>query len=85
MNDRNKGGGRAAVAVANRTNARDFVRGVILEMRRVTWPTREEWMSATILTIILVVVIGVFVYLLDQGFGWLINFIHPVVTTTTQQ
>jgi len=30
-------------------------------------------------------VIGVFVFLLDRGFGWLINFIHPVVTTTTQQ
>jgi preprotein translocase subunit SecE len=86
VNDRNKGGTTrsAAVATANRTSAQDFVRGVITEMRRVTWPTREEWISATILTIVLVVVIGLFVYLLDQGFGWLINAIHPVVSTTTK-
>jgi hypothetical protein len=32
----------------------------------------------------LVVVIGVFVYLLDQVFGWIINYIHPVVTAATK-
>jgi preprotein translocase subunit SecE len=86
VNDRNKGGTTrgAAVATANRTSAQDFVRGVITEMRRVTWPTREEWISATILTIVLVVVIGVFVYLLDQAFGWIINYIHPAVTAATK-
>ncbi len=55
----------------------DFVRGVIAELRRVTWPTREEWISATILTIVLVVVIGVFTFVLDQVFGWLFTAIHP--------
>ena len=29
----------------------DFIRGVIMELRRVTWPTRDEWVSATILTV----------------------------------
>ena len=56
----------------------DFVRGVIAELRRVTWPTREEWISATILTIVLVVGIGLFTFLLDQLFGWLFTVIHPV-------
>jgi preprotein translocase subunit SecE len=56
----------------------DFVRGVIAELRRVTWPTREEWVSATILTIVLVVGIGFFTFVLDQFFGWLFNLIHPV-------
>ena len=55
----------------------DFVRGVIAEMRRVTWPTRDEWISATVLTIALVVVIGLFTFILDQLFGWLFNVIHP--------
>jgi preprotein translocase subunit SecE len=56
----------------------DFVRGVIAELRRVTWPTREEWISATILTISLVIGIGAFVFIVDQIFGWLFNLIHPV-------
>ena len=56
----------------------DFIRGVIAELRRVTWPTRDEWISATILTIVLVVVIGLFTFVLDQLFGWLFNVIHPI-------
>jgi preprotein translocase subunit SecE len=56
----------------------DFIRGVIAELRRVTWPTREEWISATVLTVVLVVVIGLFTFILDQLFGWLFSVIHPV-------
>jgi preprotein translocase subunit SecE len=56
----------------------DFIRGVIMELRRVTWPTRDEWISATVLTVVLVVGIGLFVFIVDQIFGWLFNLIHPV-------
>jgi preprotein translocase subunit SecE len=56
----------------------DFIRGVIMELRRVTWPTRDEWISATILTVALVVGIGLFVFLVDQLFGWLFTLIRPV-------
>jgi preprotein translocase SecE subunit len=57
----------------------DFVRGVIAEMRRVTWPTRDEWVSATVLTIGLVVGVGLFTFVLDQLFGALFNWIHPTI------
>ena len=62
----------------------DFVRGVIAELRRVTWPTREEWISATMLTIVLVVGIGLFTFVLDQLFGWLFSVIHPATPGLTQ-
>jgi preprotein translocase subunit SecE len=62
-----------------RIAGQDFVRGVIAELRRVTWPTREEWMSATLMTILLVLVIGLFTFVLDQLFGWLFSLIHPAV------
>jgi preprotein translocase SecE subunit len=45
-------------------------------MRRVTWPSRQEWVSATILTIGLVVVVGLYTYLADQLFGLLFSAIH---------
>ncbi len=76
MNDRTKTG----VATAGRAgsgNAQEFVRGVIAEMRRVTWPTREEWVSATVLAIVLVVGIGLFTYLVDLLFGQLFSLVHP--------
>lgn len=62
----------------------DFFRGVIAELRRVTWPTREEWISATILTIALVVGIGFFTFVLDQLFGWLFSVIHPATQGAIQ-
>ncbi len=55
---------------------KEFTRGVILELRRVTWPTREEWVAATILTIALVVGIGLFTYLVDEFFSFIFNLIH---------
>jgi preprotein translocase SecE subunit len=64
---------------ASRVAGQDFVRGVIAEMRRVTWPTRDEWVSATVLTIGLVVGVGIFTFVLDQLFGALFNWIHPTI------
>jgi preprotein translocase SecE subunit len=62
----------------NRASGQDFVRGVVLELKRVTWPTRDEWVSATVLTVALVVGIGLFTFLCDQLFGWIFNLIHPL-------
>jgi preprotein translocase SecE subunit len=44
-------------------------------MRRVTWPSREEWIAATILTVVLVVGVGVFTYLVDLAFGAIFSFL----------
>ncbi len=67
-----------AAAAAGQPASGDFVRGVMTELRRVTWPTRDEWVSATVLTIALVVGIGLFTWALDQFFTWLFNIIHPI-------
>jgi preprotein translocase subunit SecE len=77
------GGGRQAPPTrqappARRANAQatqEFVRGVIQEMRRVTWPTREEWIAATILTITLVVGVGFFTYAVDIVLGWVFTLL----------
>ncbi len=61
---------------ARQQSAERFVRDLIAEMRRVTWPTRPEWVSATVLTIGLVVVVGMYTYLADQLFGFLFGLVH---------
>ncbi|MBV9277552.1 MAG: preprotein translocase subunit SecE, partial [Candidatus Eremiobacteraeota bacterium] len=45
---------------------------------RVTWPSREEWISATILTIALVIGIGLFTFAVDWLLTQIFNLIHPV-------
>ncbi|GAC1475773.1 MAG: hypothetical protein NVS2B8_19610 [Vulcanimicrobiaceae bacterium] len=61
---------------ARQAGAERFIRDLIAEMRRVTWPTRPEWVSATVLTIGLVVVIGFYTYVADQIFGFLFGLVH---------
>ncbi len=71
-------GGRPAANGTRAANARqtqEFFRGVISEMRRVTWPSREEWVAATILTVVLVVGVGIFTYLVDLAFGWIFTLL----------
>ena len=54
----------------------EFFRSLVAEMRRVTWPSRQEWISATILTIGLVTVIGLYTFAVDELFGFLFGFVH---------
>jgi preprotein translocase SecE subunit len=79
VKEQKKGAVTRGAATANRQaqalGGQDFVRGVITELRRVTWPTRDEWVSATVLTVALVVGIGLFTFALDQLFGWLFSVI----------
>jgi len=53
-----------------------FGRELVSEMRRVTWPTRPEWVSATILTIALVIVIGTYTYLADEFFNFVFGLLQ---------
>jgi preprotein translocase subunit SecE len=57
-------------------NAKAFVEGLASEMRRVTWPSRQEWVSATILTVVLVVVVAIFTYSVDLLFGQVFGLVH---------
>ena len=65
----------AAQRAASAQRTQDFIRGVITEMRRVTWPSREEWISATLLTIALVVGVGIFTAACDWVFGLLFTWL----------
>ncbi len=75
-------GGRVATATpgparrtANAAQAQAFFTGVVSEMRRVTWPSREEWVTATLLTLGLVIVVGLYTAAADHLFGWLVSLV----------
>jgi preprotein translocase SecE subunit len=46
-------------------------RAIWSEMRRVTWPSREEWVSATLVTIGLVVVVALWTSAVGQLAEWI--------------
>ena len=52
-----------------------FVQSVAQEMRRVTWPSREEIVTATVLTLGLVLVVAAFTGIVDHVVGFLFSLI----------
>jgi preprotein translocase subunit SecE len=50
---------------------REFLVGVREEMRKVTWPTRDELIKATRMIVVLSIVLGVVIGLMD----WLLQLI----------
>jgi preprotein translocase subunit SecE len=43
------------------------------ELRKVVWPTRTETTQTTLIVVVVVVLVGVFLWLADLFFGWLIQ------------
>jgi preprotein translocase subunit SecE len=52
-----------------------FVGDIISELRRVTWPTRQETMRLTIMVLAVAAAVGVFLGLVDMGFARLFKVI----------
>jgi len=50
----------------------DFLREVRNELRKVTWPTREELRKATLVIVVFVGLLGVFIGLLDSTLQFLL-------------
>ena len=53
------------------SRTRDFLVGVREEMRKVTWPTRDELIKATRMIVVLSIVLGIVIGLMD----WLLQLI----------
>jgi len=55
--------------------ARDFVVEVWAELKKSSWPTRQELVDSTIVVIVTVLILGVFVALADTVFLRIIAFL----------
>jgi len=60
---------RSADAQRRWKNAQAGVRAIASEMKRVTWPSRDEWVSATMLTVGLVVIVAMWTSLMSYIAG----------------
>jgi preprotein translocase subunit SecE len=53
--------------------SRVFLADVLVEMKKVTWPTQKETMAGTIAVVVLVALLGVALFLVDGGLSWLMS------------
>ncbi len=45
------------------------------EVRKMVWPTRQEAMQTTLIVLVLVLIAGIFFWLLDMLLGWAVKFV----------
>ncbi len=58
--------------------ASEFLTGVNKEIRKVTWPSREQLQEATIVTLVLCVVTSAFIFGVDKIFEVLLRFVYSL-------
>ena len=52
-----------------------FVSGANTEVRRVVWPSRAETVQTTLAVLVVVLIVGIFLWLLDMLLLWAIQFV----------
>ena len=55
------------------TRAREFVREVLIEFRKVTWPSRQELVNSTAVVIVVTVVLAFFLGGVDIGLARIVE------------
>ena len=54
---------------------REFFHDVVIEFRRVAWPTRKEVVGSTSVVIVMVLVLAVFLAVVDHALTWLVRLL----------
>jgi preprotein translocase subunit SecE len=52
-----------------------FMQSARTEVRKMVWPTRAETLQTTLVILVVVVLVGLFLWLLDTFLGWIMSMI----------
>lgn len=64
-----------ALQTAKGAGVADVVRGALIELRKVVWPSRQETNQTTLIVLVVVFVMGLILWLLDTIFGFVASSI----------
>ena len=54
---------------------KDYVRGVVSELKKVTWPSKKEVINYSIVVVLFMIIMGIVIGVLDLGAGKLVNLL----------
>jgi len=57
----------------------NYIKDVIAELRKVTWPTREELKGSTITVVIFSIMASMYVFAVDFCLGRLVQFVQSLL------
>ena len=52
-----------------------FLQDARTEVRKMVWPTRAETLQTTLVVIVMVIIVGIFLWLLDMFLGWAVKLL----------
>jgi preprotein translocase subunit SecE len=52
-----------------------YAKETVSELKKVTWPSKDEIVGSTIVTIFVSVIMAVFIFIVDQGLSALISLV----------
>lgn len=67
------------MAETTRTTARDFFVEVSDEIKKVTWPDREQLRESTIIIVAFVAIVATLIFLMDRGVILVLNLITSLL------
>jgi preprotein translocase subunit SecE len=56
-----------------KTSAGEFIRETRQEIKKVTWPTRKETLTTTVMIVVMALIAGVFFLAVDSGLGFIVS------------
>ena len=56
----------------------EYLQNVIAEMEKVNWPSRDELISSTLITIVATMIISGFIFLADQVINRVLRILYQV-------
>lgn len=59
--------------MAAKTNPFTFMQQVRTEVSKVTWPTRRETVTSAIMVFVMVILAGLFFFVLDKGLSFVVT------------
>ena len=54
-------------------NVRSYIRGSTIEVRKVVWPSRKETVQTTLIVFVMVLLVGIFLWLVDMFLMWAVE------------
>lgn len=64
-----------ALTTAQGRNTWGFLQDSRTEVRKMVWPSRAETVQTTLIVFGVVILVGIFLWLLDMLLGWLVQFV----------
>lgn len=57
------------------SNVLEFIQASRAELRKVVWPTRAETLQTTLAVVLMVILMGIFLWLLDMFLFWVVRLL----------